>query len=53
MYEEDKKIYINIYDKGQDKIVTKELEEMVKVLLAWSVPISFHMEALKAQSIII
>lgn len=52
MYDEGKEVYINIYDKKTDKIVAKPLEEMVKQLVAWSIPLNFHIEALKCQSII-
>jgi len=52
LYDESKEVYINIYDKNSDKIAIKPLEEMVKQLVAWSMPLSFHIEALKCQSII-
>jgi len=52
LYDESKEVYINIYDKSSDKIVIKPLDEMVKQLVAWSMPLSFHIEALKCQSII-
>ncbi|SDK85798.1 N-acetylmuramoyl-L-alanine amidase [Natronincola ferrireducens] len=45
-------IYINIYNPIGDKITTKPLEELVKELVAWSMPLTFHIEALKCQSII-
>ncbi|MBU5676080.1 N-acetylmuramoyl-L-alanine amidase [Alkaliphilus sp. MSJ-5] len=52
MYDESREVYINIYDKKADKIVINELEELVKQLVAWSIPLNFHIEALKCQSII-
>lgn len=47
-----KEVCINIYDKKNDKIVVKQLEEMVKELVACTMPLDFHIEALKCQSII-
>ncbi len=52
MYGESGEIYINIYDESLDKVLVKELEEVVKQLVAWSMPLNFHIEALKCQSII-
>ncbi|MCC5912029.1 MAG: N-acetylmuramoyl-L-alanine amidase [Clostridiaceae bacterium] len=45
-------IYIKLYDTYEKKVVTKPLEELVKELVAWSMPLSFHIAALKSQSII-
>ncbi|SCZ00222.1 N-acetylmuramoyl-L-alanine amidase [Alkaliphilus peptidifermentans] len=44
---------IKIYIPSEDKIITRNIEDFVKELLAWSIPMSFHIEALKCQSIII
>ncbi|AOY75189.1 N-acetylmuramoyl-L-alanine amidase [Clostridium formicaceticum] len=45
-------IYINLYNPYEKKIISKSLEELVKELVAWSMPLTFHIEALKSQSII-
>lgn len=41
-----------MYDNETDKAFTKSLENMVKQLVACSMPLNFHIEALKCQSII-
>lgn len=53
MCTENKEVYVNIYDKKDDNIESKALEEMVKELVACTMPLNFHIEALKCQSIII
>lgn len=45
-------LIINIYDSIEDKVISRELEEFIKELVAFSMPLSFHIEALKCQSII-
>ena len=45
-------IYINMHDSRTGKALTESLEEMVKQLVACSMPLNFHIEALKCQSII-
>lgn len=45
-------MYINLYDSYKKTITLKPLEELVKELVAWSMPLTFHIEALKCQSII-
>lgn len=45
-------VYINLYDEDKKIIISKLLEELVKELVAWSMPLTFHIEALKCQSII-
>ncbi|SES94900.1 SpoIID/LytB domain protein [Natronincola peptidivorans] len=52
MKESNEIIYINIYHPDEKKIAEEPLEEMVKSLVAWSMPLTFHIEALKCQSII-
>ncbi|ABR50682.1 SpoIID/LytB domain protein [Alkaliphilus metalliredigens QYMF] len=52
MNEEWNQININIDDPLNQKRVVQSLEELVQMFVAWSVPPSFHIEALKAQSII-
>ena len=51
MSDNEKNIYINMYN-GQTSNISKPLEEMVKQLVACSMPLNFHIEALKCQSII-
>lgn len=53
MCTENNEVYVNIYDKKNDNIESKLLEEMVKELVACTMPLNFHIEALKCQSIII
>ena len=48
----EKNIYINMHDGLTNKILVKSPEEMVKQLVACSMPLNFHIEALKCQSII-
>ncbi|KAB3532493.1 N-acetylmuramoyl-L-alanine amidase [Alkaliphilus serpentinus] len=43
---------LHIYIPTEDKVVTKTIEDFTKELVAWSIPIDFHLEALKCQSII-
>ncbi|KAB3541010.1 N-acetylmuramoyl-L-alanine amidase [Alkaliphilus pronyensis] len=43
---------IKIYVPTEDKIITRYIEDIVKELVAWSIPMPFHIEALKCQSII-
>lgn len=45
-------INITIYNPYDKKIIIKPLEELVKELVACSMPLTFHIEALKCQSII-
>lgn len=52
MTDNKRDIYIDIYDDQINKILGKPLEEMVKQLVACSMPLNFHIEALKCQSII-
>ncbi len=52
MADNEKNIYINMYDNKTDKAFTESLENMVKQLVACSMPLNFHIEALKCQSII-
>ena len=42
---------INVYRHDLDQVVTMELEEYVKGVVAAEMPTSFHMEALKAQAV--
>lgn len=43
---------VNIYIPTEDKIVTKTIEEFTKELVASTMPLDFHIEALKCQCII-
>ncbi|AKL97142.1 stage II sporulation protein D [Clostridium aceticum] len=45
-------IYVDVYNPYEKKIISKPLEELVKELVAWSMPLTFNIEALKSQSII-
>lgn len=52
MKERNGLINITIYNPYDKKIIIKPLEELVKELVACSMPLTFHIEALKCQSII-
>lgn len=45
-------IYIDIYDSRKGELMIKPFEVLVKELVACSMPLTFHIEALKCQSII-
>ncbi|MBM7615022.1 N-acetylmuramoyl-L-alanine amidase [Alkaliphilus hydrothermalis] len=45
-------LIINIYDASNQWIAKKCLEDLIKELVAYSMPLSFHIEALKCQSIV-
>ena len=52
MEERNDCIYVKIYDEENNKIISKLLSELVQEMVATHMPISFEMEALKAQAII-
>ncbi len=45
-------LQVNIYDNSDKIVVSRELEELVKEMVVASMPLSFNIEALKCQSII-
>lgn len=49
---EDNNLFINIYDSRENNVITRNIEDYIKELVAYSMPLSFHIEALKCQSII-
>ncbi len=49
--EEEDKIYLNVYQHKNDKIVTMELSEYLKGVVAAEMPAIYNMEALKAQAV--
>ncbi|MEF9952974.1 MAG: stage II sporulation protein D [Clostridium sp.] len=44
-------IPIKVYYKAQDKVITMNMEEYIKLVVSSEMPASFHEEALKAQSV--
>ncbi|MEG1415469.1 MAG: stage II sporulation protein D [Clostridium sp.] len=44
-------VQIKVYYKAQDKVLTMNMEEYIKLVVSSEMPASFHEEALKAQSI--
>ncbi|WP_053954795.1 SpoIID/LytB domain-containing protein [Inediibacterium massiliense] len=48
---EEKSIFVKIYDHIKKKIVFMEMDEVVKLMVAAQIPIDFQIEALKAQAI--
>ncbi len=52
MSDNERNFYINIRNGQVGKILIESLEEMVKQLVACCMPLNFHIEALKCQSII-
>ncbi len=47
-----KEIFLNIYNPFSNVVECRPLEDVVKELVALSMPLTFHIEALKCQSII-
>lgn len=45
-------LIVNIYDSKENNVITRNIEGFIKELVAYSMPLSFHIEALKCQSII-
>lgn len=52
MVSNEDSIYINMCDNKTNETSIKLLEKVVKQLVACSMPLNFHIEALKCQSII-
>ncbi|MPW26991.1 stage II sporulation protein D [Alkalibaculum sp. M08DMB] len=48
---EEEIIYVNVLDTKNDKAMKLELDEYIKGVVAAEMPVLFHLEALKAQSI--
>ena len=49
--EPEDKLYLNVYDCKKDQLITMEFEEYILGVVAAEMPASFHIEALKAQTL--